>query len=244
MRFAAVHLIALLGFVGLGCTTHYVEESPLVAKVFPQAQGTGFDRLDEAAVAAALARKVELEVPARVLVFDMGDFGLGEALANELSSSAYFATVPALKTLPDETGSQELLAHIRLLALRYRTPYVLLAGHRFQVEKGSNALCPLYAALVTLLFVPGGTVDVHGTIEAALVDVRTGTIVFAASRSVEDGDGFVLPGESWDATKALYREIVTREAPKLAAELDTAVKRSLTLPDGTWVPTVSTPHEP
>lgn len=219
-------LVALAAAAG-GCRG-VAHEAPasIVDRVLPMAKGQGFDGMDEAAIAAALARPVELELPARVLVVDLGHEGLGEALTDALDKSPYFIPIPAMRGIaPPQDG--ELLAHMRLLAVRYRTPYVVIAGLQTRRDKSINILSPLYLALVTIPFLPGFSIDVEGTVEAALLDVRTGTILFGVTRDVEASDALVTMDEDWDAKRALDREIAKREAPAIVARFEQSARRTL-----------------
>ncbi len=217
--------LLLAGASGCRGMAHEAPAS-IVDRVLPMAKGQGFDGMDEAAIAAALARPVELELPARVLVVDLGREGLGEALTDALDQSPYFIPVPAMRGIQAPPDG-ELLAHMRLLAVRYRTPYVVIAGLQTNRDKSINVLSPLYLALVTIPFLPGFSVEVEGTVEAALLDVRTGTLLFGVTRDVEARDALVVMGEEWDAKRALDREIAKREAPAIVARFEQSARRTM-----------------
>jgi hypothetical protein len=238
----AAALVTTILAAGCASAERAPEAPTIVDKIFPEAKGTGLDGLDEKALAAALSRPVELELPARLLVVDFSGRDVGQAVADALQLSPFFVAVPALRELQLFDNRDEMLARLRLLAVRYRTPYVLLTNGYFTREEGPNVLSPLYAGLVTYFFVPGLSIEVRGRLEMALLDVRTGTILYGASRAAEGGDLFVRFGDEWESQREVEREIIAREAKALATLLENQSKRALDL--GTLSGRVLAPGDP
>jgi hypothetical protein len=102
---------------------------------------------------------------------------LGEAL----DDSGLFEGVSEVSTDFPSDGS---LAGLRELAARYRAEYLLLYRHRFVDDAYANPWAASYLTLVTIPFVPGHTLETAGVVEATLLDVKSGTLLFTVFQRV------------------------------------------------------------
>lgn len=97
-------------------------------------------------------------------------------LALALAADPSFSHVSDVSTeLPNAGGIEGL----RVIAARYRLRYLLLYTERFEDDTHLNGLAWLYPTLLGVFVSPGVTVESHGLVQADLLDVRTGTVLFS-----------------------------------------------------------------
>lgn len=96
-------------------------------------------------------------------------------LGQELDATGLFEGVSEVSTDFPSDGN---LAGLRELAARYRAEYLLLYRHRFVDDAYANPWAASYVALVTIPFAPGSTLETSGVVEATLLDVKSGTLLF------------------------------------------------------------------
>lgn len=144
-----------------------------------------------AALATILAAPTYLEVDARVGVLPVSTgYGADEdvpltqvpgLLGEALDDSGLFEGVSEVSTDFPSDGS---LAGLRELAARYRAEYLLLYRHRFVDDAYANPWAASYLTLVTIPFAPGHTLETTGVVEATLLDVKSGTLLFTVFERV------------------------------------------------------------
>ncbi len=96
-------------------------------------------------------------------------------LGDKLDGTGLFEGVSEVSTDFPSDGS---LAGLRELAARYRAEYLLLYRHRFVDHDYVNPWAATYVTLVTIPFAPGATIETAGVVEATLLDVKSGTLLF------------------------------------------------------------------
>ena len=104
-----------------------------------------------------------------------------EVLAGALDDTGFFSVTSEVST---DWPSDRSVAGLRELAARYRTRYLLLYRHRFVERTRANGWAATYAALITIPFMPGQTLETAGVMEATLFDVRTGSLLFTVYERV------------------------------------------------------------
>jgi hypothetical protein len=175
-----------------------------------------------------LESPIDLQFPARVGVvplakaFDAhGAPGLGvrsiasRDLAVALAADASFSHVSDVSTeIPNAGGIEGL----RVLAARYRLRYLLLFTERFEDDTHLNGLAWLYPTLLGVFVTPGVTVESHGLLQADLLDVRTGTVLFSVVEPMHVSSKEFAVG----AARA-HRELQARAASEAARRLARSV---------------------
>lgn len=183
----------------------------------------GGARLTEDQIGHILDAPVELKLPARVGVVSLergfspgapDRIGQGlpasRALAKKLEETGLVAVASEVsRELPTGSGVEGL----RELAARYRAPYLVLYTERWEDQSRMNGWGALWVTLVGGFVAPNRTVAGEGVIEASLLDVRTGTVLFTVQESVAfEGWSLALSAETaWEEER--------REAASKAAEL-------------------------
>jgi hypothetical protein len=113
---------------------------------------------------------------------------------------------------------------LRELGLRYRTPYLLLYRLRFSDEEYANAWSLLLPTVIGYLLAPVKTVETHGVLEAALFDVRSGSVLFTVFEQVEEkADTGTIGAER--RLRALKDQAIATAAVKLAAQVADKTRR-------------------
>jgi len=108
--------------------------------------------------------------------------------------------------------------------LRYRTPYLLLYRVRFSDEEYANGWSVLLPTVIGYLLAPVRTVETHGVLEAALFDVRSGTVLFTVFEQVEEkADTGTIGAER--RLRALKEQGISAAAVRLAAQVADKTKR-------------------
>jgi rhombotail lipoprotein len=146
--------------------------------------------LNEGDLQTILSTAIDLQLPARVGVVPLAepydpkgkvsittrhlaarDFAAG------LQGSKWYSQVSDVSTdLPNVGGIEGL----RVIAARYRVRYLMLFSQRFDDATHLNGWAWTYPTVVGMFMAPGVTVESHGVVQADLLDVRTGTILFTA----------------------------------------------------------------
>jgi len=213
------------------------ERGAQASDLFPK---TKHEVMTEEAIARALEQRVELVLPARVLVVPGDELTgyycrsnprrLASAVAEGLADSAYFQ--PTL-SMPLEQGRApedvaDPLQRLRERAARYRCPDVLLTFANFEHHVSPNPLAILYVGLVTMLFVPGDSIETDAYLDAVLLDVRTGIIVYATSLRLEESDPLVRPTNNAEAERVIERTLLERGGVELAKRIDKAALHAMT----------------
>ncbi len=146
--------------------------------------------LNETEIQTILGTAIDLQLPARVGVVPLAepydpkgkvaittrhlaarDFAAG------LQGSKWYSQVSDVSTdLPNVGGIEGL----RVIAARYRVRYLMLFSQRFDDATHLNGWAWTYPTVVGMFMAPGVTLESHGVVQADLLDVRTGTILFTA----------------------------------------------------------------
>jgi len=137
------------------------------------------------ALAIILAAPTYLEEAARIGILPVSTgYGIDAdvplttvpgVLGEKIEGTGLFEGVSEVSTDFPSDGN---LAGLRELAARYRAEYLLLYRHRFVDDGYANPWAASYVTLVTIPFVPGTTMETSGVVEATLLDVRSGTLLF------------------------------------------------------------------
>lgn len=150
--------------------------------------------------------------------------GLGPALL----ASPHFTQINDVDTeLPNVGGIEGL----RVLASRYRLRYLLLYSERFEDSTHLNGWAWTYATVVGMFIVPGVTVSSHGVLQADLLDVRTGTILFTVVESVSVDEKTFMIGAGRSHLDAQAKAAVAA-APALAKKVMAQTQALVDLAEG------------
>lgn len=169
-----------------------------------------------------LEAPIDLAFPARVGVVPLAEpfdakgpvsltvrSAAAERLARTLVGSRYYSHVSDVATeLPNGGGIEGL----RVIAARYRLRYLVLYTERIEDDTHLNAWAWTYPTLVGMFITPGVTVASRGVVQADLLDVRTGTVLFS---SVEP---FAVSEQEWMVGAARAHKSEQAKAAAKAAE--------------------------
>ncbi|MCC6622868.1 MAG: hypothetical protein IT385_16535 [Deltaproteobacteria bacterium] len=143
--------------------------------------------LDERQLREILVSPVFLEDKARIGILpvssgyesdpDMPLDRVPGGLEKALSDSGHFEVVSEVTT---DWPHASTLGGLRELAARYRAEYLLLYRSRFVTRSHANAWALGWVTIVGGLILPHRTIEVAGVMEATLLDVKTGTLLFTA----------------------------------------------------------------
>ena len=150
--------------------------------------------LSEGDLQTILSTAIDLQLPARVGVVPLAEpyepkgkvsittrHVAARDFAAGLVGSKYYSQISDVSTdLPNVGG----LEGLRVIAARYRVRYLLLFSQRFDDATHLNGWAWTYPTIVGMFLAPGVTVESHGIVQADLLDVRTGTILFTAVEPV------------------------------------------------------------
>jgi rhombotail lipoprotein len=171
-----------------------------------------------------LSTPIDLQFPARVGVVPLaqafdprGPVSIGTRsvaardLATALIGGPHYSHVSDVSTDLPNTGGIEGL---RLIAARYRLRYLLLYSERFEDSTHLNGWAWLYPTVLGMFVAPGVTVESSGLVQADLLDVRTGTILFSVVEpmQVHEKEWMIGAGRS-------HRELQGEAAAKAAKRL-------------------------
>ncbi len=196
--------------------------------------------LSEDALQHVLATPIDLQFPARIGVVPLaapfesrGSASLvtrgaaSKELATALASDPHFTHVSDISTdLPTSGGIEGL----RLLAARYRMRYLLLYTERFEDETHLNGLAWLYPTLLGMFVAPGVTVESRGLVEADLLDVRTGTVLFSVMEPLHVTSKELMVGAG-RAHRELQAQAAGEAAKRLARRVSVQTNQLLAYAD-------------
>jgi hypothetical protein len=201
------------------------QAAPLDRSLFPARGSSG---LSEADLGAILDAPLALRLPARV-----GVVALDVPFTAEPRRDLHGGVTPvrkltdALESAPGVLSAVEVSAAIpsgdgveglREIAARYRVPYLLMYSETVADHSGGNVLSPLWITIVGGLISPCITVEGRGVVEATLLDVRTGTMLFTTREAVEFS-AWHFPIGSGAAYEELLREKADAASARLAARV-------------------------
>jgi rhombotail lipoprotein len=180
--------------------------------------------LTESELQHVLEAPVDLQFPARVGVVPLAypfDASYRSSIATRSIASKRFAAAlvgnPHFSHVSDvstELPKTPGIEGLRLLAARYRLRYLLLYSERWEDGTHVNGLAALYPTLIGMFVVPGVTVESNGLLQADLLDVRTGTVLFSAMEPIHVRSKELMVG----AARA-HRELQTKAAAEAAKQL-------------------------
>jgi hypothetical protein len=181
--------------------------------------------LGEGDLQHVLSTPIDLQFPARIGVVPLatafdpkGEVSIGTRsvaardLATALIGGPHYSHVSDVSTELPNTGGIEGL---RLIAARYRLRYLLLYSERFEDTTHLNGWAWLYPTVIGMFVAPGVTVESSGLVQADLLDVRTGTILFSVVEpmKVHEKEWMIGAGRSH---KELQGEAASAAAKRLA----------------------------
>jgi len=182
--------------------------------------------IGESDLQKVLSTPIDLHFPARVGVvplgkpFDSKDGAslsvratAAEELARNLAGSDVFTHVSDVSTdIPNQGGIEGL----RALAARYRLRYLVLYTERFEDETHLNGWAWLYPTIIGMFAAPGVTLKSRGVLQADLLDVRTGTILYTVLQPLS------ISAEQWMiGAGRVHKDLkvkVAKEGAKLLAK--------------------------
>ena len=201
-------------------------EAPALERSVFSTGSTG--ALTEDALQQVLDSWIDVEFPARLGVVALGDAFRAEAVASigeqatvaedlseRLEASSHFTHVTDISTaLPNPRGIEGL----RTIAARYRVRYLMVCSLHTERGRHLNNWAWLYPTGAGLLLAPGVTVSSGGYMQASLLDVSTGTVLFTINEPFETAGSFWLVGANRH-----HRELDARELGEVARKLSDAV---------------------
>jgi rhombotail lipoprotein len=231
--FAALTLMACLGTVACAGAVHGpaapAAESPEAATP-PPLERSLFSRdatgsVSEDDLQRVLASRLEVTFPFRLGVVSLGDAFRAESeapvveqaivaseVASGLKGSTRFTHVTDVSTdLPNPAGMEGL----RTIAARYRTRYLLVCSVRSEDMSHLNNWAWLYPTVVGVFLAPGLTVSSQGLMQASLLDVPSGTVLFTVHEPYSSSSVSWLIGS--DREHGEVDAAAMREASKLLA---------------------------
>ncbi len=209
-------------------------EPPVLTKSLYAKDASG--SLGEDDLQRVLASPIDLQFPARVGVVPLaapfdptGKVSLGvrsvasHDLASALRGHPDFSQVSDISTeLPNGGGIEGL----RVIAARYRMRYLVLFSERIEDETHVNAWAWTYPTVLGMFVAPGVTVASRGIVQADLLDVRTGTILFSVVEpmAVSGQEQMIGAARSHQALQArASAEAAKRLALKVSAQTNALV---------------------
>ena len=228
---AAFPLLSLLTACGAASPPMVAGLAPVAAAPAPAVLDRSFftkdasGALGEGQLQHVLSTPIDLQFPARVGVVPLaqafdphGPVSIGTRsvaardLATALAGGPHYSHVSDVSTeLPNSGGIEGL----RVIAARYRLRYLLLYSERFEDSTHLNGWAWLYPTVIGMFVAPGVTVESSGLVQADLLDVRTGTILFSVVEPMQ------VHGKEWmigagRSHKELQGEAASTAAKKLA----------------------------
>lgn len=216
-------------------------QEPAGPEVRPSLQESLFSRdltgaVSEEDLQRILASRVELGFPARVGVVTLDEpfraestapVGqqaiVGPAMVQALDASPHFTHVTDVSTgLPNPQGVEGL----RTIAARYRVRYLLVCNVTTEDASHLNNWAWLYPTVVGVFVAPGLTVGSQGLLEASLMDVKTGTVLFTATQPFQSSSTAWLIGserEHAEADARAVRSATTRLARTVLSQTERVV---------------------
>ncbi|HEY4116562.1 MAG TPA: hypothetical protein VGM56_01850 [Byssovorax sp.] len=203
-----------------------VAKPPILERSLYAKDATG--ALSEHDMQKVLESPIDLVFPARVGVVPLGqafdasskasiaiESTASEQFAASLRGNPSFAQVSHISTdLPATAGIEGL----RTIAARYRIRYLVLYTERFEDATHLNAWAWTYPTILGMFVTPGVTVASRGLVEADMIDVRTGTVLFSVLEPMEVSEKELMVGAA-RSHKELQEEAAAKAAKKLAAKV-------------------------
>ena len=175
-----------------------------------------------------LGARLDIEMPMRVGVvaletsFDpekrasiASQAVVAKVLTRGLKGSQHFSAVTDVSTdLPNPSGIEGL----RVIAARYRTRYLLLCNAITEDRSHLNNWAWLYPTVVGFFVLPGKTVASEGLLQASLLDVKSGTVLFTVREPFQSASATWLIGSAREHS-AVDGEAITEAAEKLSKKI-------------------------
>lgn len=140
---------------------------------------------------------------------------VARTLTKNLEGSPHFSSVTDVSTeLPNPSG----LEGLRTIAARYRSRYLLLVSTVTEDRSHLNNWAWLYATGVGVFLAPGQTVATDGLLEASLLDVKSGTVLYTAREPYKTSSMTWLIGAGREHSQ-VDGKAIDRAAAKLAKKL-------------------------
>jgi rhombotail lipoprotein len=209
--------------------------------------------LSESDLQRVLEAPVDLQFPARLGVVPLAapfdaqahatlhvravasrDFALG------LAGDPHFSHVSDISTDVPSGGGIEGL---RVIAARYRMRYLLLYSERFEDETHLNGLAWLYPTFIGMFVVPGVTVESQGLVQADLLDVRSGTVLFSVIEPIHVSSKEFMVGAA-RAHRELQLKAATEAAKRLARRVTAQTNQIVAYADEMAAPGARERHPP
>ena len=197
----------------------------LARSLFEPRGGSG---LGEADIARILDAPFVLKLPARVGVVALErGFSPGAPRCADAGLAALRALTEALEgtrivSLASEVAAElptgQGIEGLRELAARYRAAYLVLYSERIEDRSHPSGWAALWPTIVGGLVTPSVALEGGGRVEASLLDVRTGTVLFTVQEPVRFS-ALHLPIGSAEAYRALERRSADGAAKVLAARV-------------------------
>jgi rhombotail lipoprotein len=116
---------------------------------------------------------------------------VSRAITSVVEGSPHFSVATDVSTsLPNPSGIEGL----RTIAARYRTRFLLLCNVVAEDRSHLNNWAWFYITGVGMLLAPGQTVATQGLVQASLLDVKTGTVLFTAMEPFDSSSATWLIG--------------------------------------------------
>lgn len=135
-----------------------------------------------------------------------------QLLARAFEKSSHFRLVSDISPYLVEGQHIE---DLRELAVRYRLKYLVILNTRYVDRSHVNPIGWSWIPLVTIPFVPAYTLKTDGLLEATLLDVRTGTLLFTTQVHVHAWER-TTPFSTENKLKALQRQASRQAVDRLA----------------------------
>jgi rhombotail lipoprotein len=160
--------------------------------------------------------------------------------ASALAGDRHFSHVSDISTdLPNEGGIEGL----RVIAARYRMRYLLLYSERFEDQTHLNGLAWLYPTFLGMFVVPGVTVESQGLVQADLLDVRSGTVLFSVVEPIHVTSKELMVGAA-RAHRELQNKAAGEAAKRLASRVTAQTNQIVAYADEMAAPGARDRHPP
>src|SRR5262245_52908267 len=233
--FAALPLVTLMAGCGANMPKTDAPAAPMAAAApAPQVLDRSYfskdsaGSLNEAELQHVLSTPIDLAFPARVGVVPVAEpfdphaqvsIGLRNVASRDFAQAlighSNFSHVSDISTdLPNSGGIEGL----RVIAARYRLRYLLLYSERFEDSTHLNGWAWLYPTVIGMFISPGVTVQSKGLVQADLLDVRTGTILFSVVQPMSVSSKQLMIGAG-----RTHRELQAEAAEEAAKKLSKRV---------------------
>jgi rhombotail lipoprotein len=192
--------------------------------------------LGETDLQTVLASPIDLQFPARVGVVPLAaPFDPAKKVSLGVRSVASRDLAAALRGHPDFSQVSDIstelpngggIEGLRVIAARYRMRYLLLFSERFEDDTHVNAWAWTYPTVIGMFVTPGVTVASRGVVQADLLDVRTGTILFSVVEPMAVSGQELMIGAARSHQKlqaAAASEAAKRLALKVSAQTNALV---------------------